>query len=188
MIQITEIITYLRSKLSPAWRVDGAGSLATAKDDSRLMIGASNEFIPTLFVMIGKFIVKTVSQEIIDQTWDARLVILACLDNTQDRTGKYAQQTAYYLRLALNRCLLNYRYDPDSHPIKAVGDEMVEMDRARYWHKFEFSMEGRYQEADGVQLNFDELNKIIADWNSTSPTADNPIIEDDIEPLYDEVT
>lgn len=183
MIQVTALIEYLRGKLSPAWRIDGAANLAYAKDDSRLMV-ESGKLIPTLFVVLGKFQATVTTQDPIDQNYDERIVIIACLDNTLDRTGKYAQQLVYHLRLALFRSLLNYRYDEDCHTIKYVGDEMVEMDRARYWHKFEFSQMGRLQEPDGVGLDLSILNKIVADWNSTSPTADNPIAEDVIDDLY----
>jgi hypothetical protein len=183
MIQITKIINYMRP-LVTNMRVDGAAALANAKDDSRLMV-EGDTIIPTLFVMLGDFNATTLALETFLQEYDERLVIIACIDNKQDRTGKYAQQFVYSLRIALFQMLLNYEYDPNSHSLQYVGDKMLEMDRARYWHKFEFKLLGRLDESDGVQLKLTNFNEFVANWNSADPIADNPLAIDDLIPLYD---
>lgn len=189
MIQINKVIDYMRPLL-PSMRVDGAAALANAKDDSRLMV-EGNEIIPTLFVMLGNFVAQTISLETYEQTYDERLTIIACIDNKQDRTGKYSQQFVYYLRLALFKILLNYdgldvdeTGDPNSHALQYVGDQMLEMDRSRYWHKFEFKLNGRLGPEDGVQLDLSVFNEYVAKWYSSDPLADNPLAIDDLIPLY----
>jgi hypothetical protein len=164
-------------------RFDGAAALANAKDDSRLMLENDN-FITTIFVMLGDFTATTLATETILQDYDERLVLIACLDNTKDRTGKYAQDFVCHLRRQLLSQLLNYEYDPDSHNLMYVGDKMLEMDRARYWHKFEFKLLGRLGEEDGVDLNLSVFNKYVADWHSTNPIHDELLATDILEPLY----
>ncbi len=182
MIRVTDFISLLREQF-PSMRTDGAAALANAKDDNRLMSENGN-FVTTLFVMLGDFTAITVARETVTQDYDERLVIIACIDNTKDRTGKYAQDFVCHLRRQLLRKLLNYPYDPDSHNLMYVGDKMLEMDRSRYWHKFEFTLAGRLGEQDGVELNLDVFNKYVAEWHSTNPVHDELLATDILEPLY----
>lgn len=184
MIQVTKIIDYMRPLL-PNLRIDGAAALANAKDDSRLMMENGVNFITTLFVMLGDFSATTLANETFLQDYDERIVFIACIDNTLDRTGKYAQQFVYQLRLALFGILLNYKYDPASHSLQYVGDKMMDMDRSRYWHKFEFRLLGRLDETDGVGIDLTDFNEYTATWQSPDPLADEPIASDDIKGLYD---
>jgi hypothetical protein len=186
MIQITQVIEYVRQNLTSV-RVDGAAALANAKDDSRLYVEGET-LITTLFIMLGTFVATTLSLEAPLQDYEERLTIIACIDNKQDRTGKHAQQLVYALRLALLKILLNYKeFDPNSHSLQYVGDQMIAdaMDRARYWHRFEFKLLGRLGQEDGVTFNLDNFNRYVANWYSHDPLADEPLATDDINHLYD---
>jgi hypothetical protein len=184
MIQVTQVIEYLRTNLT-TMRVDGAAALANAKDDSRLYVEGET-IIPTLFVMLGTFVATTLSLEAFLQDYEEKLTIIICLDNKQDRTGKHAQQLVYSMRFALLKILLNYDgFDTDSHSLQYVGDQMIDMDRSRYWHKFEFKLLGRLGQEDGVSFDLDEFNHYVANWYSNDPLADEPLATDDLIPLFE---
>lgn len=186
MMQPNQVISYLRNALKNAdIFVDGASSLEYVKDNSRLM-NENNIIVPTIFVVIGALTATTISFEAFEQIYEQRLTLITVVDNRQDRTGKYAQQTIFNLRELLFPLLLNYDgFDTDSHALQYVGDQMMDMDRARYWHKFEFKLNGRLLPIDGYQPNLTNLNEIINNWNSSDPLADNPLAVDDLKNLYD---
>lgn len=193
MIVVTQIIGYLRSKLqitsqdgnvSPAFRIDAAADIENALDDSRQMVDASGKTIPSLFVVLGTYTAKTTSTGTFEQQSDDRLIIIACIDNTQDRTGKYAQALVPTIRQVLFDCLLNKRIDPNCKPLAYVRDHMAKMDRARYWHYFEYSLIGVLQPADGADLDLTVFDGFSADFESQIPTADNPMAQATINNLF----
>lgn len=180
MIQITQIIDYLRANLTTC-QVDGAASLAYAEDNSRLMTNPDGGIIPAVYVMLGTCTATVLSPSTFLEDYDERLVIIACTDNTLDRTGKSAQQFMYALRKAIFSILLNYVYDPQSFSLQFIGDSMLKMDRALYWHQFEFSLKGRLDYTDGAPLQYiTDLNELVISWNSPDPLADQPIMTDQI--------
>lgn len=185
MIQIDNVVTYLRASLtSGPYIVGAAASLAVAKDNSRLMVGEGSPILPTMFVMLGKFVNTTLAPETFLQEYDERLDIIICLDNQSDRTGQSAQQIVYQTRIDLYSLLANYLVDPNCHTLQPVGDQMADMDRARYWHRFEFSCKGRLDSTDGYQPNLDNLNEVTVDYNNpVDETVDNPMAQDDFKNL-----
>jgi hypothetical protein len=185
MIQITEVIRYLRDNIE-SFKVGGAAELAAAKDDSRLMV-ESGTVIPTLFAMLGNYVALEDNEnaQTPQQDTDQRLVIIACLNNSADRTGQHAQQLVPSVRRALLRLLYNNnQFDTDAHPLQYVGDAMSEMDRARYWHRFEFRCKGRINITDGKEFDLDNFDRMVNTWIKTGYT-DNPLAVDDIKNLYD---
>lgn len=183
MIQVTQIIKYLRDNLQNI-RVDGCAELAKAKDDSRLMMENGFSFVPTVFVMLGDVTCTTMSKESFLLQYEAKFSIIACINNTDDRTGKSAQQYVYNMRLALFALLLNWKSDDDSHNIEYVGDTMIDMDRARYWHRFDFKKVGWLNESDGVPEALGVFNELNAQWMSQDSAITEPIMRDVISPLY----
>lgn len=192
-INVNAFIQYLRSLLqnpninntsSPSYKIDGASAMHFAEDDSRIMTDASGKTIPSLYVVWGTCKATITSRMPLDQQYDQRLLVIACLDNTQDRTGKYAQALVPTVKQDLFNCLLNKRLDILCFPITYVGDEMVKMDKARYWHRFEFSIVGRLQPPDGAPLDLNIFNTFTADFDSTIPTANNPMAQAEIDNLY----
>lgn len=191
---VNAIIKYLRSNLqnpninntsdSPAYKIDGAAAMIVAEDDSRIMVDSSGKTLSSLFILWGACKATVVSRMPLDQSFDQRIIVIACLDNTQDRTGKYAQALIPIVRQDLFNYLLNKRLDMSSFPIIYVGDEMIKMDKARYWHRFEFSMTGRLQPPDGADLDLGIFNTFTADFDSTIPTANNPMAQAEVDNLY----
>lgn len=173
------VIERLREKLT-SWhdRIFGAAELKAAEDKSRLLM-------PSAYVMYGGSTAKTLSYETFDQEIDERLRLLVILDNTQDRTGKSAQDQIHTIRAAIFAALLNYRLDEDSHSLQFVGDSMAEMNKAQYMHVFEFKLVGRLQEEDGTPLDLENFNSIYADWNlEESDESDHPDAQDVVDELY----
>lgn len=185
MIDITEVIKYLRDNLT-SMNIGGAAELAAAKDDSRLMKEDGN-FVQTLFVMLGNYAAPedTINPKQPQQETDERIVIYACINNTSDRTGQHSQQLVPVIRMALLRLLYNEdRFDTDSFPLQYVGDGMSEMDRSRYWHRFEFRCKGLINVTDGKTFNLDNFNRMVSTWIETG-YIDNPLAVDDLQNLYE---
>jgi hypothetical protein len=178
MIRITELITYMRGVL-PTWRIDGAAELSAAEDRSRLQL-------PAMYVMLGQFQATSFIANEFRQDYDERIVILLGLPNTQDRTGKYAQDIVTTARNALLTTLVNYqRLDSDSSPVFIVGDRIEEMDKARYWHRFEFKIEGTIGEEDVTQITLDKFDALYADWDlAEADESTYPNAQDIIKPLF----
>lgn len=192
MIQIKDVIEYLRANLPDNIRVDGAAALANAQDDSRLYAEKNQStVITTLFVMYEGSDAVRIAQETFEQTYTETFSLIAVIDNQQDRTGKYAQQYVYHLKRLLFRLLLDYgkepghSFDDESHTVGFVSDKFMDMDRARYWHKFTFNISGRLTAVDGYQMaDLSVFDKYIAEWGSNDLNADLPLATDDVEPLY----
>lgn len=187
MMQITEIIRYLRENIT-SFNVGGAAELAAAQDDSRLHV-ENGRVMQTLYAMLGNVSATedTENPNNPRQKTDQRLVIFACFDNTKDRTGQHGQQLVPALRTILLRLLFNQnRFDTNAFPLQYVGDGMVqnEMDRARYWHKFEFRCSGLIDITDGESLTLDDFNRMVNTWVFTGYDS-NPIAVDDLQRLYD---
>lgn len=178
-MQITPIITYLREQLT-SWssRIDGAAEYEAIEDKSRLAI-------PSMFVMYGGSTATLISYSTFEQELDERLRIMVVLDNKSDRTGKSAQDQVHTVRDALFGALLNYQNDEDAHTLQFVEDRMIEMDKARYFHLFEFKQIKRLEPDDGVALTLDNFNTFYADWEAeeTNPT-EHPDAQDHLEDIY----
>lgn len=185
MIQVSQVIQYLRSKM-PDVNVGGAADYVIASDNSRLMVESQTTFVMSLFVMLGDFNAQTLSLDTLDEVYTEDICILACIDNRNDRTGTSAQSQVFLLRRALLSALLNYYgFDLDSHSLQYTHDSMVNMDRARYWHKFVFRLNGRLSPKDGWLLEgLHIFNTFTATYYSNDPLADEPIAEDIINNLY----
>ena len=179
MIKISELITYLRAKLT-TYRVYGSAELAAAKDDSSLIL-------PAFYVSLGNLSATDVSDPPeVEQDYDERIVIMFVANNKLDRTGVSAQDSVYYARYALLSALLNFEPDPLAHPLRYVGDSYLEMDAARYWHRFEFKCLGKIGTAEGVTKTFDNFDKFYADWNLAEADAStHPNAQDHINDIYE---
>jgi hypothetical protein len=179
VINIDNLILYLRTNIV-GYRVAGAASLAAAADDSRVYQGPNKTIIPTLFVTLGKLNASLVASQTFLQEYVEKIEILVVLDNQVDRTGQSAQAQIYQLRKNLYALLLNFRADIDCTSLHAVWDGMASMNRALYWHQFEFQDLGRLDGPDGVPDDWGNLNEITVAYNDpVDPNADNPLAQDD---------
>jgi hypothetical protein len=179
MIRVTEIIELLRNELQ-GWSVDGAVDLAIAEDSSRLPL-------PCMYVGLAPFTCQTVSFETYEQTYKENFFIITCTPTTpsDDRTGKYAQDFVYVARMALLSILGNNKdLDPESHAIMFERDLPEKLDRARYYHRFEFSVTGRFLPEDVRPLDLDVFDTMFNEYVPSDATDETPPVEQLITPIY----
>ncbi len=181
MIRITEIIALLRNEATN-WSVDGAVNKAIAKDDSRLPL-------PALYVGLSSMVYTKVSQSTYLQDYVENFFVLSCTPTTlnDDKTGKYAQDYVPIIRQKLMSILVNYKgFDPDSHVVMLERDqpEDIDYDRARYYHRFDFSITGRIDPTNVRPLVLDYFDTLTAQYVVDQATDDTPPVEQTITPLY----
>jgi hypothetical protein len=179
MIRITEIIEILRNELE-GWSVDGAVNMALAEDASRLPL-------PAMYVGLGPCIYSVLSESTYLQEYIENFFIITCTPvmPNDDRTGKYAQDFIPTARDALMQILVNYKdLDPDSHAIVMTRDLPEKIDRARYYHRFEFRIKGRIDPDDVRPLDLDVFDTLFAEYVVDEATDDTPAVEETITPIY----
>ncbi len=173
MIKVTDIVLLLRAKLGNVYSVDASASLLATQDRSRLKL-------PAFYVALGAYSAGVISTSEYRQSYDERLIITYECDNTKDRTGKYGQDSVPTARRALWSVLLNRQLTQgDGHPMVYVGDNMVEMDLARYFHQFQFQILGEIGADDTTPDDYLDLESLYTDYNLTeSDDLDLPNAQD----------
>ncbi len=162
MIHVTDIVKLLRSKLEDVYRVDAAAEFFAVEDRSRLKL-------PAFYVALGTYTATPIAYDQgYRQTFDERFKIIYACPNTISRTGKYAQDTVPIARQALWNCLLNKQLTQgQGHGITYVGDQMMEMDLAKYFHQFEFQIVGEIGPDDAQPDDWVDLKLFYADFDLT---------------------
>lgn len=177
---LNPIIEHLRECL-PTWsnRIAGAAEFAAVEDKARLTI-------PAMYVMLGasQMSLELSISPTIQIQMDERFIIYVCLEQTE-RRGQSAQEQIDGIKKALFGCLFNYVCDRKAYAIVYVSDRMVAMDRARYFHQFEFKQVSQVDESDGwaeVLANFD---KFYADVELVKSSEEvHPDMQIQIEDIY----
>ena len=179
MIRIIDIIEHLRNNLS-GWSVEGAIDLSIAEDASRLPL-------PAMYIGLGPMVYEDISLSTYRQEYIQNFFILTCTPTraNDDRTGKYGQDfvsiaRGYLLQLLVN----NKQFDPDSHVITLSRDQPEKLDRARYYHRFDFRIKGALDQNDVTPLVLDYFDKLFAEYQVEESTDDTPVTQQYIQPLY----
>ncbi len=63
-------------------------------------------------------------------------------------------------------------------------DMPEKLDRARYYHKFEFMIKGRIAPEDVTPLQLDYFDKFFVDYVTDQATSETPPIQQEIKPIY----
>lgn len=178
MIKNSEVVEYLRSKLSPTYAVDGAVSYFAATDKSRLPL-------PALYVSIGPIPGDSISDGDYLQMFTCNIRIrLVCLANL-DRTGKYAQDLAATTLQVLIRVLANKKLNKRYNETYYVNADFEGLDEARYIHYFDFAFTGIIDNSDLEDLTAVELAKIHVDYNLAEASIDTQPNAQDIVDTFD---
>lgn len=180
MIHITQIIEILRKELS-GWSVDGAVNLSLAEDASRLPL-------PAMYVGLAPCTYTVESLSTYLQNYVENFFIITCTPvmPNDDRTGKYGQDFVLTARRALLSILVNYRgFDNNSHPVVLTRDQPEKIDKARYYHRFEFAIRGSLDQNDARPLNLDIFNTLFAEYEPENSTDETPKPSQIITPIYD---
>ena len=179
MIKLTEIITYLRANL-PTWSIEGAVDLAVAEDASRLKL-------PAMYVGLAPTVYTDLAESTYLQDYVENFFIITCTptSDSSDRTGKYAQDFVPVAREYLFKLLVNNKqFDPDSHVIMMGRDLPEKLDKARYYHRFEFRIKGRIAPEDVTPLHLDYFDTFFAQYKTTEFTDGTPPVESIDKNLY----
>lgn len=180
MIRITDVIKFLREcNTVNTWRIEGSADLFQSQDNSRLLQ-------PTFYVGLG----KTAFNNLDDVRAGVRMqyqmqvvIIFGCATTFDDRTGKYAQGLVSDARAFLFRNMVGNRLPhyglngekletTDAYPTMPLEDDMLDMDRARYWHKFIFVIGGEVQPEDCWQPDRDPFNSVDVKINLADADPD----------------
>lgn len=186
MIRLMDVLRFLRScNTENVWRIEGAARLFEAQEDSRLTL-------PTFYVGLGSRTYEPLAdiRAGFRMMYHTQIVIIwGCLTTFDDRTGKYAQNLVEDARSFLFRNLVNNRlisYNKDgvtaqntgAFPTVPLSDDMMTMDRARYYHKFVFDIQGELQLEEVWQADFGPFNSIDIKYNLEES---NPIMHPNAE-------
>jgi hypothetical protein len=179
MIRLLDIIELLRSNL-PSWSIEGAIDLSIAEDASRLPL-------PAMYLGLGPVVYEDTSPSTYYQKYTQNFFIIACVPtkSNDDRTGKYGQDSVSITRgYLLNLLVNNMQFDPDSHVIMLVKDQPEKLDRARYYHRFDFKIQGALDQNDVTPLELDYFDKLFTEYVPEESTDDTPFSQQEIQPLY----
>lgn len=169
-MKIAPIIIHLRQQLPGLKdRVAGAAEFEAVEDWSRLAI-------PAMYVMLGEDTTETIARiHRVEQHLDERFSVIVVLDNKQDKRGQGAQEQVHAVKEALLGCLFNYsNHLPDAYLVEYKGSRQLQMDRARYFHQFDFSQTSKIGTADGYEPNLTDFLQLCVDWEVDGSTHDEP--------------
>jgi hypothetical protein len=175
-IRITPIIVLLRNNC-PSWSVEGAVDITVIEDQSRLKL-------PAMYVGLAPRIYTNISEGTYLQEYLDSFFVMTCtpLKENHDRTGKYAQDFVPIARNELLMLLTNNRElfaenERKSQPIICTRDAPEKIDKARYYHRFDFSMRGWLDQNDVTPIQTDYFDTFFAEYNTTEFTDETPTVE-----------
>jgi hypothetical protein len=180
-MKISAIIEQLRQYLPPLagqpWgdRVAGAAELSAVQDKARLDP-------PALYVVLGEDTAR-VDQGHLHELITEKFFIIAVLSN-QDRRGQRPQDLVQDLRTGIFKAILNWQPDSFAGPVEYLGSQFINMDAARYFHRFDFQRRMEIDESDGFLPEHENFDKLFAEWAPEGATADSPNPEEHIEGIY----
>lgn len=160
-MKISAIIEQLRTYLPPLagqpWgdRVAGAAELSAVQDKARLAL-------PALYVVLSEETAR-VDQGSFHELITERFSVIAVLANL-DRRGQRPQDLVQDLRTGIFKAILNWQPDSFAGPVEYVGGQFVNMDAARYFHRFDFQRRMEIDESDGFLPEHDDFKNIFIDW------------------------
>lgn len=181
-MNLTAIIERLRATMPEnIWgkRIAGAAEFLDAVEDQARLI------FPSMYVILGENTATTLANSTYLQEYEERFYIVVVLDNRSDRRGQTAQERIDSIQNALWAALLNFEIDCCATSIQYVRNEFLQMDKARYFHRFEFKQIKRLDPTDGAQLELDNFDKFFANWELVeSDPLDHPDAQDHITDIY----
>jgi len=130
----------------------------------------------------------SMSQNSIRQPLDETFEVVVAIDNRADERGQGSGRTVHTMRAALWAALLGWQPGPRYDGIDYEGGNLLSIDRARLWWRFEFSAGMELEPSDGfqqtqlaalpafkgMQMNVDVADP-AADPNLQSPGPDGRI-------------
>lgn len=180
------IISQLRTRCASFdGRVVGAANFATVTESTALLS-------PCAFVIpMDDSPEPSASQNSVRASMDETFAVVVALDNRLDERGQASGKSVHAVRAELWAALLGWRPEALYNGIAYEGGNLMTIDRARLWWRFEFSAameigpEDGFQEGqlaalphfDGVNLKVDMIAP-AADPNVQSPGPDGRIEHD----------
>lgn len=185
-MKISTVISHLRQHMpnlgGQPWsnRIAGAAEFAAVTDKTRLDS-------PSLYVLLGPDTAKEMQAgSTYEQDLTERFSVIAVLDN-QDRRGQETQDQVHDIRTGLLSCLANWVGISGFVSCEYLGSQFLQMDRARYFHQFDFQFRGIITIEDGFQPDTGIFDSLFADWELTESDPENhPDAQDQIEDIYNE--
>ncbi len=106
----------------------------------------------------------------ISQLITERFAVIIALDNAssdKDKMGLTAYDTLFDVRTEIFSALLGWQMEGAESLISYAGGRVIQVNRAYLWYQFEFLVETRIDDDDGVDVGADDLgyfDRIYAQW------------------------
>lgn len=154
-------------------RIAGAGELAFALKGA---LQAEMAFV----VQLNETASPNTLDSSISQKITERFGIVVMLQNDisqKDKTGLTAYDSLFEIRTQLFSALLGWQMSGAEGLVSYAGGRVLGINRAQFWYQFEFEVNTRIDEDDGVDVGRDDLGNfdtLYTQWVLT-PSADLPV-------------
>lgn len=91
------------------------------------------------------------SQNAVRQELDEAFAVIVALDNRSDERGQASSVEVHDIRAELWKALLGWRPEQDYNGVAYEGGNLLTIDRARLWWRFEFSAATEIEPSDGYE-------------------------------------
>lgn len=144
---------------------------------AQFTISMSGELRPETFpaayvVPLGEDAEPNDESNALYQTVTERIGVVVEFDNTGDRRGQGVTLLYQPMRAALFRALLNWRATDPAHALRgfeAASGAILQIDRARVFYQWEFTLQSLVTDADGWQVAAPPLVEIRANSDTGAP-------------------
>jgi hypothetical protein len=143
--------------------VFGAAELATALEYT---LKAEAAFV----VQLAETASPNVNDNSINQKITERFAVIVALDNgtsEKGKTGLIAYDKLYEVRAQILKAILGWQMSGTESLIEYGGGRIAGLNRAYLWYQFEFSVDTRIDDDDGIDVGADALptfDDIYAQW------------------------
>lgn len=156
-------------------RIFGAAELALALEYTLKLESA-------FVVQLNETVNANPLDNAINQKITERFAVIVALDNGSsdaDKTGLKAYDTLAAVRAEIFKAILGWQMTGAESIVSYGGGRIAGINRALLWYQFEFTVDTRIDDADGVDVGADDLplfNTIYAQW-IMSPSAKLDTVE-----------
>lgn len=168
-MRLSNVIAAIRTRC-PVFegRVAGAAQFQALTESAKMRL-------PAAYVIPAED--TTAEQKSLTDYWQdvtEGFAVIVVLDNTRDERGQAAVYDAVHdIRAILWKCLLGWQPEPSGGPVCYAGAQMLNMDRARLYCQFDFTLRREITEQDTRQQEdldaLDEFKTISIDVDYIDP-------------------
>ena len=150
--------------------IAGAAELAIARENTLLKEMA-------FVVPLGETCDRNPNDQGLNQRYTERFAVVVAIKNDtiyKDKLGITAHDQLHEVRAEIFKAILNWQVPGAESTIYYVGGLLFDIDPSYLWYQYEFAMESRLTDSDGVEEGYtDELEEIYSQFEIT-PSVNIP--------------